>query len=84
MGSDTFLKLASSWIRELLRPSRYKRDPDGALRAVGEAPGGSPGNGLTTSAEGGGPRGSRGGRSSDDYLADLVESGGEPASAVVI
>ena len=28
--------------------------------------------------------GGKGGRSSDEYLADLVESGGEPASLVVI
>jgi hypothetical protein len=71
-------------IRELLRPSRYRRDPSGHLRAVGQAPGGA-------SAPNGGERGGgdyvsgprKGGRASDDYLTDLVESGGEAVMAVV-
>jgi hypothetical protein len=72
-------------IRDLLRPTRYRRDPDGALRAKGEAPGGGTFGDTqrgTFSSSGGG--GHRGGRSSDDYLADLVESGGEPVSPVVV
>jgi hypothetical protein len=71
-------------IRQLLRPSRYRRDPDGVLRAVGEAPGGSSDGRTTPSARNGGSVGGKGGRSSDQYLADLVESGGEPASSVVV
>ena len=71
-------------IRQLLRPSRYRRDPDGMLRAVGEAPGGSSERSTTTQHMSGGGGGGKGGRSSDEYLADLVESGGEPASSVVV
>jgi len=72
-------------IRELLRPSRYRRDPSGKLLAAGEVTGGSPssgdGQGRTDSS---GVGGKRGGRSSDDYLADLVETGGVTVSPVVI
>jgi hypothetical protein len=72
-------------IRELLRPTRYRRDSAGPLRAIGDAPGGADLAGDTQrSPSGGTGGGKRGGRSSDDYLADLVESGGEPASAVVV
>jgi hypothetical protein len=71
-------------IRELLRPSRYRRDPDGALRAVGQSPGGFSENGASSSTGTGGKPGTKGGRSSDDYLADLVESGGESARSVTI
>jgi hypothetical protein len=71
-------------IRELLRPSRYRRDPDSQLRAVGGAPGGFAEGRASSSAGGSGQGGGKGGRSSDEYLADLVESGGEPASAVAI
>ena len=61
-------------IRALLRPSRYRRDPDGILRAVGEVPGGGADNRPMASAGGASGRaGNKGGRSSDDYLADLVE-----------
>jgi hypothetical protein len=72
-------------IRDLLRPTRYRRDANGKLRALGEAPGGVGSVGGTertgTAAVGGGKRG---GRSSDDYLADLVEAGGESVSPVVV
>jgi hypothetical protein len=72
-------------IRQLLRPSRYRRDADGLLRAVGEAPGGSSSlRRPSSSAVGEGAGGGKGGRSSDAYLADLVESGGEPATSVAI
>jgi hypothetical protein len=71
-------------IRELLRPSRYRRDPDGLLRAIGEVPGGEVESGASSVAGAGGHPGGRGGRSSDEYLADLVESGGELASQVTI
>jgi hypothetical protein len=64
-------------IRDLLRPSRYRRDPNGNLRAIGKAIGGSSSTGDGQKATGSsGAGGHRGGRSSDDYLADLVESGG--------
>ena len=72
-------------IRELLRPSRYRRDPSGPLMAAGKASGGASSNGGGRGGDGGsGGVGRRGGRSSDDYLADLVESGGEAASRVVV
>ena len=70
-------------IRELLRPTRYRRDDHGRLQALGEAPGGAGLSGDTqrvSTSVGGGQRGVR---SSDDYLADLVDSGGEQVSAVV-
>jgi len=70
-------------IRELLKPSRYRRDPSGHLRAIGQAPGGSSGaNGGDRNGDytGGGRKG---GRASDDYLTDLVESGGEAVVQVV-
>ncbi|MBN9006198.1 MAG: ATP-binding protein [Rhizobiales bacterium] len=72
-------------IRDLLKPTRYRRDPQGTLRAAGEAPGGASGSAGDTQREGtstGGGR--RGGTSSDDYLADLVESDGELARQVVV
>jgi hypothetical protein len=71
-------------IRELLKPSRYRKDPNGQLRAAGRAPGGVP---STSGSRGDGDYtggGRRGGRSSNDYLADLVESGGEPATQVAV
>jgi hypothetical protein len=72
-------------IRELLRPSRYRRDPAGALLAEGEAIGGNSGFGdqVTERGRNQKPGGRHGGRSSDDYLADLVVSDGEHASAVI-
>jgi hypothetical protein len=71
-------------IRELLRPSRYRRDPSGNLRAVGEVTGGASADGGQTRSGPSGGGSHRGGRSSDDYLADLVESGGELVNAVVV
>ena len=71
-------------IRELLRPSRYRRDPSGNLRAVGEVAGGASADGGQTPSGPSGGRSRRGGRSSDDYLADLVEFGGELVNAVVV
>jgi hypothetical protein len=72
-------------IRELLKPTRYRRDDGGRLRALGRAPGGAGLSGDTQrSSSSGSGGGQRGGRSSDDYLADLVDSGGEPVSAVVV
>jgi hypothetical protein len=72
-------------IRELLRPSRYRRDPNGKLFAVNSTSGGggAPSGGHRGVGSQGGA-GSRGGRSSDEYLADLVESGGEPVRPVVV
>jgi hypothetical protein len=71
-------------IRDLLRPTRYRRDPNGNVRATGASPGGgsSESSDLGSSTRSGG--GGRGGRSSDDYLADLVESGGERATEVLV
>jgi hypothetical protein len=76
-------------IRELLRPSRYKRDPDGLLQAIGKVADaansgneGSFGSGTSGRGSTGGNR--KGGRSSDDFLADLVETDGEPVSPVTI
>ena len=68
-------------IRALLKPSRYKRDPDGQLRAIGKAMGGlSVRAGATRDESGNAGGGRKGGRSGDDYLTDLVESGGETAT----
>ena len=72
-------------IRELLRPSRYRRDLGGHLRAIGQAPGGLSGADSNERGNGEYSGGSRkGGRASDDYLTDLVESGGEPVTPVVV
>jgi hypothetical protein len=70
-------------IKELLKPSRYRRDQNGPLMAVGEVTGGSPE--PDGSHTGGGHRGGGvGGRRGDDYLADLVESDGEAASEITV
>jgi hypothetical protein len=69
-------------IRELLRPSRYRRDPSGTLLGAGRAPGGSSSSSTGSERGIGGGGGQRGGRSSDDYLADLVDSSGEAVSAI--
>ena len=72
-------------IRELLRPTRYRRDNGSKLQAVGQTSGGAGLSGDTQrSSSPGGGSGSRGGRSSDDYLADLVNSGGELVTPVVV
>jgi hypothetical protein len=72
-------------IRELLRPSRYRRDPGGSLIATGQVPGGSASSrGVGDHSGGAGDGGQRGGRSSDDYLADLVDSEGETVSAITV
>ena len=65
-------------IKDFLRPSRYRRTSEGSLLATGEVPGGVPVTSTddtehTHTRKGG----KRGGRTSNDYLADLVESGGE-------
>lgn len=70
-------------IREFLRPSRYRRTPDGMVRAGGAAPGGNPeSDGELSEPRSHRKGGSRGGRSSNDYLADLVEVDGEEATPV--
>jgi hypothetical protein len=70
-------------IRDFLRPSRYRRVAEGPVLAVGKATGGSPDvGGESTGGRSQRPSGSRGGRSSDDYLADLVEAGGDEAVPV--
>lgn len=72
-------------IRELLRPSRYRRDPAGPVLAQGKAIGGDYHSG-DNNAQGTGHHsagGRHGGRSSDDYLADLVASDGENSSPIV-
>lgn len=69
-------------IRDLLRPSRYRKDPEGSLQAAGRVSGGVPATSDSTRGNGPGRAGRGGGRSSDEYLADLVEAGGEPVSPV--
>lgn len=69
-------------IRELLRPTRYRKDPEGSFRAIGDAPGGVPASSDHEHAPGPSSGGHRGGRISDDYLAELVDSDGEPATSV--
>lgn len=72
-------------MREFLRPSRYRRSPNGNVLASGAASGGSPLSDEETGIERTprvGSAGARGGRSSSDYLADLVEAEGEEAVAV--
>ena len=71
-------------IRDLLRPTRYRRDSLGTLRAVGESRGGSGSSGDVQRDGGCGGSGRRGGNSSDDYLADLVEADGDLVSPVVV
>lgn len=71
-------------IKELLRPSRYKRDPNGTLLATGRVSGGASGTINRSNSGGGSGSGGGGGRSSDEYLADLVEAGGEPVSPVEV
>jgi hypothetical protein len=60
-------------IRALLWPTRYRRASAGSLLAEGAVCGGGREHG------GGQSSGARGGRASDDYLADLVEAGGDSA-----
>jgi hypothetical protein len=73
-------------IRELLRPSRYRRDPNGELMASGRVTGGGSRllGGAYSSANIHAFDRFRAGRASDDYLADLVETSGELASPVDI
>lgn len=73
-------------IRELLRPSRYRRDVGGSLLATGKAPGGAASTRGESDRVGGsgGGGGQRGGRASDAYFADLVDAEGEAASAVTV
>ncbi|QJR35221.1 ATP-binding protein [Gemmatimonas groenlandica] len=71
-------------IRDFLRPSRYRKSASGVVLAAGSVRGGAAGSDGELSE----PRshrlsGSRGGRASDDYLADLVESGGDEAVPVL-
>ncbi|WP_405233597.1 ATP-binding protein [Lentisalinibacter salinarum] len=70
-------------IRELMRPSRFRRDPSGELRADSEVTGGTPRSGTNPAARERSSRGGRGGRRGDDYLAELLDSGGEPVVAVL-
>jgi len=51
---------------------------------LGQAPGSAGLSGDTQRESSSAGGGQRGGRSSDDYLADLVDSGGEPVRAVVV
>lgn len=69
-------------IRELLKPTRYRRDPDGILRAAGKAPGGASSEVAERPHTPSSGSGRRGGRTSDDYLADLVDTDGDAASRV--
>jgi hypothetical protein len=69
-------------IRELLRPTRYRKDPAGFVQAVGNVPGGVAASSDYERTGGVSITGRRGGRTSNEYLADLVESDGEPATSV--
>jgi hypothetical protein len=69
-------------IRELLHPSRYRRSSIGALLAEGTVSGGAAGERGGGGRGGGHSSGGRGRRATDDYLADLVQEGGEPAIEV--
>jgi hypothetical protein len=71
-------------IRDFLRPSRYRRSPQGTLLAAGAtAGGGNESRGDSgEKREARGMSGGKGGRSSNDYLADLVESDGHEAVPV--
>lgn len=73
-------------IRELLRPTRYRRNPGSPLMAQGTVTGGGTRTlgGTRETNDVGSIGGTRrtGGTASDDYLADLVESDGEPATPV--
>src|SRR3954468_19836186 len=76
-------------IRELLRASRYRKDPVGRFRAAGAVPGGLPreeGPSPEIDDESPAPMPAQHrrqyGRSSDDYLADLVQEGGEQSETV--
>ena len=69
-------------IRELLRPSRYRRDPDGLVNGSGDVSGGDTASGVNVKTGERRPCGGSGGRGSDLYLADLVEINGEPAVKV--
>jgi len=69
-------------IRDLLRPSRYRRSATGTLSAANPVPGGLERVGVGGETGRGGGGGGRGGRASDDYLAELVEEGGESAEEV--
>lgn len=70
-------------IRDFLRPSRYRKTLGGPLLAVSPVTGGTP-DALGDERKSPTFRvaSTRGGRASDDYLADLVETGGEEAAAV--
>jgi hypothetical protein len=75
-------------IRDLLRPTRFRRDLTSPLMAHGSVIGGRSKTAEESTREVGDLSISRSrlpsGRASDDYLADLVESEGEPASRVEV
>lgn len=71
-------------IQTFLRPSRFRKAMGTGIYASGQTFGGSTGESSGESNGGSGHRssGPKGGRSSNDYLADLVESGGDEAESV--
>jgi histidine kinase/DNA gyrase B/HSP90-like ATPase len=75
-------------IRDLLRPTRFRRDLTSPLMAHGSVIGGRSKTAEENTREVGDLSISRSrlpsGRASDDYLADLVESEGEPAARVEV
>lgn len=81
---DERIKERLEKIKELLRPSRYRRDPDGALRGAGNVTGGAPRDldEVHSSPEGPAPHRPQRGRTSTEYLADLVEVEGDPVTEV--
>lgn len=69
-------------IRELLNPSRYRRSAHGRQNAINSVTGGNPASDDAGEAKGSARAGRPGGRSADDYLAQLAVEMGEPAEPV--
>jgi hypothetical protein len=67
-------------IRDLLRPSRYRRMPGGALTVGGEIEGGEPGSGSPRGT-GGGTSGTRGGSKGGLY-GSFIKAGGDEADPI--
>jgi hypothetical protein len=67
-------------IRDLLRPSRYRRMPGGAMTVGGEIEGGEPGSGSPRGS-GGGASGTRGGSKGGLY-GSFIKAGGDEADPI--
>jgi hypothetical protein len=70
-------------IRELMIPTRYRKDVDGPVSARTPVVGGTPlRSGVAREGGGSDRSGQNGGRSADAYLAELVELAGESAKEI--